>query len=36
MIIDFINLNKSIKFLIKIFKIMQLNIVKVVIANNVQ
>ena len=36
MIIIFVILNKTIKFLIKIFKIMQLNNVKVVIANDVQ
>ena len=36
MIIVFIILNKTIKFFIKIFKIMQLNNVKIVIANDVQ
>ena len=36
MIIVFMILNKTIKFFIKIFKIMQLNNVKVVIANDVQ
>ena len=36
MIIVFVTLNKIIKFFIKIFKIMQLNSVKIVIANNVQ
>ena len=36
MIIIFMTLNKMIKFFIKIFKIMQLNNVKVVIANDVQ
>ena len=36
MIIVFMILNKTIKFFIKIFKIMQLNSVKIVIANDVQ
>ena len=36
MIIVFMTSNKTIKFFIKIFKIMQLNSVKVVTANDVQ
>ena len=36
MIIVFVISNKVIKFFIKIFKIMQLNNVKIVTANNVQ
>ena len=36
MIIVFMTLNKTIKFFIKIFKIMQLNNIKIVIANDVQ
>ena len=36
MIIVFVTLNKTIKFFIKIFKIMQLNNVKIMIANDVQ
>ena len=36
MIIVFVILNKMIKFLIKIFKIMQLNNVKIMTANDVQ
>ena len=35
-IIAFVISNKTIKFFIKVFKIMQLNNVKVVIANDVQ
>ena len=36
MIIVFMISNKTIKFFIKVFKIMQLNSVKIVIANDVQ
>ena len=36
MIIVSVTLNKTIKFLTKVFKIMQLNNVKIVIANDVQ
>ena len=35
-IIVFVTLNKTIKFFIKIFKIMQLNNIKIMIANDVQ